>query len=119
MFVFPGIGLGSILSRATQITQSMIYASATALSSSLTPAERAAGWLYPDVARIRDVSVVVAAGVIRAAQEARVDAEPGARGLSDKMLEAWIRERMYDPFKETEAREREVGVNGMEGKGKL
>ncbi|KAI9872456.1 MAG: hypothetical protein M1830_001603, partial [Pleopsidium flavum] len=75
MYVFPGIGLGAILSKSTTITQSMIYASASALSTSVLPSELAQGWLYPDISRIRDVSVTVARGVIRAAQEAGVDRE--------------------------------------------
>ena len=78
----------------------MIYASADALSTSLSKEERSKGWLYPDVRRIRDVSVVVARGVIRAAQKAKVDREPVLKTLSDSELENYIRERMYDPFRE-------------------
>jgi len=108
MYVFPGIGLGAILSKAVSITQSMIYASAVALSTALTPEERANNWLYPDIRRIRDVSVTVTRGVIRAAQQDGVDRELAVRNLSDEDLDAWIRERMYDPFKEKEAFEAQV-----------
>ncbi len=108
MYVFPGIGLGAILSKSTTITQSMIYASASALSTALTPSERAQGWLYPDISRIRDVSVIVARGVIRAAQEAGVDREVRLRGMAEVEVEKWVRERMYDPHGETEGVEREV-----------
>jgi len=97
MYVFPGIGLGTILSKATIITQSMIYASATSLSTSLTPSEVSEGWLYPDIRRIRDVSVIVAMGVIRAAQEAGVDREARIRDMTDEQLEQWVRSKMYDP----------------------
>ncbi|MCJ1243616.1 hypothetical protein MMC30_000813, partial [Trapelia coarctata] len=107
-YVFPGIGLGSILCKATTITQSMIYASATSLSTSLNKAEVADEWLYPDIARIRDVSVVVAMGVIRAAQKAGVDREVRIRGMGDEELEKWVRERMYDPHSETAMVEEEV-----------
>lgn len=69
MYVFPGIGLGAILSEASQITQTMIYASGISLSNALTPEEINQGLLYPDLARIRDVSVHVASGVIQAALE--------------------------------------------------
>lgn len=70
MFVFPGIGLGSLLARTTSVTDSMVEASALALSEALTPEERAADLLYPRIARIRDISAVVALKVIRAAQKA-------------------------------------------------
>lgn len=86
----------------------MIYASATSLSASLNSSEMAERWLYPDIARIRNVSVTVAVGVIRAAQEAGVDREVRIRDLDDAELEAWIREKMYDPHRETENVEREV-----------
>ncbi|CAD6580336.1 MAG: hypothetical protein ASARMPREDX12_009531 [Alectoria sarmentosa] len=108
MYVFPGIGLGTILSKATTITQSMIYASATSLSTSLHPSEVSQGWLYPELARIRDVSVIVAMGVIRAAQEAGVDREQNIKGMGDDDLEKWVRSKMYDPITETQRVEKEV-----------
>lgn len=108
MYVFPGIGLGTILSKATTITQSMIYASATSLSTSLHPSEISQGWLYPELARIRDVSVTVAIGVIRAAQEAGVDREQSIKDMADDELEKWVRSKMYDPNTETQRVEEEV-----------
>lgn len=100
MYVFPGIGLAAILSKSVRVTQSMIYASAVALSTALTPDEVAQGWLYPDITRIREVSVTVARGVIRAAQREGVDRELALRNLDDARLDAYIRERMYDPRRE-------------------
>ena len=108
MYVFPGIGLGAILSKATTVTQSMIYASATSLSTSLKPSEVSQGWLYPEIGRIRDVSVVVAIGVIRAAQEAGVDREQSIKEMGDEELEKWVRAKMYDPLNETSRVEQEV-----------
>jgi malate dehydrogenase (oxaloacetate-decarboxylating)(NADP+) len=86
----------------------MIYASATSLSTSLNEAELAEEWLYPDISRIREVSVVVAMGVIRAAQKAKVDREVRIRGMNDRDLEKWVRERMYDPHSETAMVQKEV-----------
>lgn len=100
IYVFPAIGLGTILSKAVNVSQSMIYASAVALSTSLTESERENDWLYPDIARIRDVSIIVARGVIRAAQEAGLDRELSLRNLSDAELDEYLRSRMYDPFLE-------------------
>ena len=116
MYVFPGIGLGAILSKATTVTQSMIYASATSLAASLSYSEETDGWLYPDIARIRDVSVMVTIGVIRAAQEARVDREVRIREMSDEELEHWVRAHMYDPHRETHNVEKEIKamVKGVE-----
>ena len=102
MYVFPGIGLGAILSKTTTITQDMIYASAESLSTSLNKKEVADGWLYPDIRRIREVSVVVTRGVIRAAQRNGVDRALELRNLSDDQLDAYIKQNMYDPFNERE-----------------
>lgn len=108
MYVFPGIGLGAILSKAVNVTQGMIYASAEALSTALLPEERADNWLYPDIRRIRDVSVVVTCGVIRAAQTEGVDRELGLRNLADEELHEYVRKRMYDPFQEGDRVENEI-----------
>jgi len=108
MYVFPGIGLGTILCKATMVTQSMIYASATSLSTALNESEVVQGLLYPEIERIRDVSVLVAMGVIRAAQEAGVDRETQLKSLGDQELEKWVRSKMYDPFEETQRLEKEV-----------
>lgn len=114
MYVFPGIGLGAILSQAVSITQDMIYASAESLSTSLNKQEVADGWLYPDIRRIREVSVVVTRGVIRAAQKNGVDRATELRQLNDANLDAYIVERMYDPFNESANAADEVSklING-------
>ncbi|EAT89864.2 hypothetical protein SNOG_03133 [Parastagonospora nodorum SN15] len=114
MYVFPGIGLGAILSQAVSITQDMIYASAESLSTSLNKQEVADGWLYPDIRRIREVSVVVTRGVIRAAQKNGVDRATELRQLNDASLDAYIVERMYDPFNESANAADEVSklING-------
>jgi malate dehydrogenase (oxaloacetate-decarboxylating)(NADP+) len=119
MYVFPGIGLGAILSKAVNVTQDMIYASGVSLSESLTPAEKAEGWLYPDIRRIREVSVVVTRGVIRTAQKNGVDRELNLRSLTDDQLDDYIRDRMYDPTKETAAYLDEIAqfaAHGTNGK---
>ncbi|KNG86006.1 NADP-dependent malic enzyme MaeA [Aspergillus nomiae NRRL 13137] len=110
MYVFPGIGLGTILSKAVKITDSMIYASGAALSQALTAEEIERGLLYPDLTRIRQVSVVVTRKVMRAAQEDKVDRETALRSMNDDALDAWIKARMYDAHSEVLALEREVGA---------
>lgn len=97
MFVFPGIGLGSLLARATSVTDSMVEASALALSEALTPEERAADLLYPRINRIRDISAVVAMKVIRAAQKAGVDTAKPLRAMSDEQVVAFVKSKMWKP----------------------
>lgn len=108
MYVFPGIGLGAILCKAVNVTQDMIYASGEYLSRSLNAEEKEAGLLYPDIHRIRDVSVLVTRGVIRTAQQNGVDRELSIRNLSDEQLDQYIRHRMYDPFRELEGVQQDI-----------
>jgi malate dehydrogenase (oxaloacetate-decarboxylating)(NADP+) len=118
MYVFPGIGLGAILSKAVSITQDMIYASAESLSTSLNKQEVADGWLYPDIRRIREVSVVVTRGVIRAAQKNGVDRATDLRKLSDEQLDSFIEDSMYNPFNESvgdEANSLVTSASGQNG----
>ena len=64
--------------------------------------------LYPDITRIREVSVVVARYVIRAAQKDNVDRIHHLREINDQELDEYIRCKMYDPHAETAALEAEV-----------
>ena len=54
------------------------------------------------------MSVIVAMGVIKAAQEAGVDREQSIKGMGDDELEKWIRSKMYDPKTETQRVEEEI-----------
>ena len=108
MYVFPGIGLGAILSEAVKVTNNMIYASGESLSTTLTPGDRAQGRLYPPISKIRDVSVRVSRYVIRAAQADHVDRVSALRDMTDDELESWIRTKMYDPHAESEQQEEQV-----------
>lgn len=69
MYIFPGIGLGAILSRTRHVSDAMVEQAAIALANSLTEEEKAAELVYPRLARIRDISAQVAFAVIRQAQK--------------------------------------------------
>lgn len=115
-YVFPGLGLGAILANVKtvrppspssvltnplareQIPEEMVHASAQALADSLTTEERARHLLYPDVERIREVSIAIAAGVIRSAQKLGVDQNEKLRGMDGCQLEKYISGQMYHPL---------------------
>jgi malate dehydrogenase (oxaloacetate-decarboxylating)(NADP+) len=86
-YVLPGIGLGAMLSRATCITENIIYASGAALPAMLTSDEAVMGLLFPAVDRIRDVSVCVARSVIRAAQGDKVDRATDLKEMDNDELD--------------------------------
>nr|ADM26561.1 malic enzyme [Cunninghamella echinulata] len=97
MYVFPGIGLGAILSRVSSVTDSMIEAASLGLANSLTDEERGLELVYPRIERIRDISAQIALSVIRAAQKANVDRSPHLRQLDDSALVKHIMGKMWNP----------------------
>lgn len=94
--VFPGIGLGCVLSRAKLLTDKMLVAAVEGVAS-LSPALKdATAPLLPDVEDVRPVSVQVAKHVIQAAVKEGVATEEGIPS-DDGELEEWIREQMWNP----------------------
>ncbi|KAH7907773.1 hypothetical protein BJ138DRAFT_1104052 [Hygrophoropsis aurantiaca] len=97
MYIFPGLGLGSIIARVTSVTDSMVEASALGLANSLTEEERGLELVYPAIHRIREISGHVAVRVIRAAQKAGVDQSSELRSLSDEELTELVHKKMWYP----------------------
>lgn len=92
VFIFPGLGLGALLSGATEVTESMIGAAAHALADTVTDDELASGLLYPAISRLRDVSVHVAKAVIDQAVQDGVNTIATAEDSH-----AWIEATMWEP----------------------
>ncbi len=91
-YIFPGVGLGVIASRARRVTDEMFLAAANSLATQVSEADLAQGSLYPALARIREVSAGIATAVATIAYD---------RGLADKArpadILADVRSQMYDP----------------------
>ncbi len=62
-YVFPGVGLGVVVSGARHVTDQMFAAAAQTLASQVTPEDLAAGRIYPTIDRIRSVSAAIATAV--------------------------------------------------------
>jgi len=91
-YIFPGLGLGVVLSRARRVTESMFHLAAETLARAIPERAIREGSLLPPLASIREVSVSIASAVARLA---------AAEGLADGQVpedtEAWVRSGMYDP----------------------
>jgi malate dehydrogenase (oxaloacetate-decarboxylating) len=66
-FIFPGLGLGTLLAEASGVTDAMITAAVGALAACVSDAEIAKGQLLPSVGRLREVAEQVAIAVIKQA----------------------------------------------------
>ncbi|BBN09389.1 malate dehydrogenase (oxaloacetate-decarboxylating)(NADP+) [Marchantia polymorpha subsp. ruderalis] len=62
-YIFPGVGLGCIISGAIRVHDDMFLAASVALGKILTKEQLDQGMLYPPLENIRDISAHIAASV--------------------------------------------------------
>ncbi|KAL1071604.1 hypothetical protein V6Z11_D11G098900 [Gossypium hirsutum] len=103
MYLFPGIGLGALLSGARIITNDMLQAAAECLASYMTDQDIEKGILYPSINSIRDITAEVGASVVRAAVAeevaegyGKVDPEELAYMSKEETVE-YVRRNMWYP----------------------
>ena len=93
VFVFPGIGLGAIVSGATEITTTMIAASSRALAETLSDDDVESQCLVPEVSRLWEICGHVALAVARQAVKDGVGQNVDADELESRIEEyRWIPE---------------------------
>jgi malate dehydrogenase (oxaloacetate-decarboxylating)(NADP+) len=91
-YIFPGVGLGAIVSGARLVTDEMFMAAAHTLAYLVDPDDIEQGSLYPALPRIRDVSAHIAAAVAEVAYKRGLATVPRPNDLM-----AFIGSQMYDP----------------------
>ncbi|PHT40200.1 NAD-dependent malic enzyme 62 kDa isoform, mitochondrial [Capsicum baccatum] len=84
MFLFPGIGLGTLLSGSRIVSDGMLQAAAECLAGYMTEEEVLKGIIYPSISRIRDITKEVAAAVVKEAIEE--DLAEGYREMDSREL---------------------------------
>ena len=92
VFIFPGVGLGAIVSEAHEVTDSMFLVAARALSESITPEQLAEGRIYPDQGELRAISRRIARDVIREARNLGL-----GRLITDEMIDDLLDETIWYP----------------------
>jgi malate dehydrogenase (oxaloacetate-decarboxylating) len=88
--IYPGIGLGTIVSRATRVTDGMLLAASEAIAG-LVDVSRAGAGLLPEVENLRAVSATVAVAVARRAIEdgaAEADLPDPVQAVQDSIWQA-------------------------------
>ena len=92
VFVFPGVGLGVLISEASRVTDSMFLAAAQTLAEFSWSHAAATGCLYPSLCELREVSRLIAFKVAQTAREEGLGCT-----LSDGELKAAIEEFVWLP----------------------
>jgi malate dehydrogenase (oxaloacetate-decarboxylating)(NADP+) len=91
-YIFPGVGLGVILSGARHVTDEMFFVAAQTLASETKDSDLESGRVYPPLSRVRDVSAAIASAVANVAWERDLASAPRPDDTGD-----FIRSRMYEP----------------------
>ena len=92
-YIFPGVGLGVIVSRSRIVTDEMFLAAAHSLANQVTEADLELGRVYPKLSYIRHVSARIAADVATMAYDKGYTGRP----RPDDVLKD-VQEYMYQPI---------------------
>lgn len=104
---FPGIGLGAILSQSRLLSKKMLVAAVQALKARSPVLEDSNRPLLPDVEDVREISVDIAAAVIKCAVQEGLAQEKGIPS-DDADLREWIRVQMWEAVYRPLINEKEV-----------
>jgi len=91
-YVFPGVGLGLIVSEATACTDEMFFVAARTLAGMVNEDDLDQGRIYPSLSRIREVSANIAEAVAGVAFDRGL-----ARAKRPDDLGAAVRAAMFQP----------------------
>jgi malic enzyme len=101
VFIFPGVGLGAVASRAWEVTDKMFLVAAETLAN-MVPSERIEqGAMYPRLTALRSISRAIAVAV---AKEASGKVAPQA---SDDEIEAMVDACIWEPRYENAGQHRD------------
>jgi len=92
VYVFPGVGLGCLVARVREVTDSMFTLAAEAVAQSVAHDELQAGLLFPPLTELRELTRRIACAVVR---------EANRRGLgtpiADDRVESAVSDMMWYP----------------------
>ena len=92
-YIFPGVGLGAVVSRTRRVTDEMFLAAATVLAEQVSDEDLDLGRVYPSLSRVREVSALIAAEVAAIAYTQGL----AQREAPDDILTD-VREHMFQPL---------------------
>jgi malate dehydrogenase (oxaloacetate-decarboxylating)(NADP+) len=83
VYIFPGVGLGTLASGATRVTDSMFLAAARTLADETRADDLRKGCVYPSLSRIRSVSLNIATAVTKEAISLGLAHLPHTQGVKE------------------------------------
>ena len=92
---FPGLALGTILSRSRLLSDKMLVAAVKALAAMSPALKDPDKGLLPDVVDVREISVKIAKAVIKQASDEGLATEKGIP-TNDDDLDEWVRAQMWE-----------------------
>jgi len=92
VYIFPGVGLGALVSEASQVSDAMFLKAAQTLASLVSEEDLAMGRVYPALSKVREVSIHIATAVAEEAYRSGL-----ARRARPDDIEADIRARVFNP----------------------
>jgi malate dehydrogenase (oxaloacetate-decarboxylating)(NADP+) len=91
-YIFPGVGLGVVATRARHVTDRMFAAAARTLASLVLPEDLEVGRIYPSLTRIREVSARIGTAVAEVVFADRLAGVPRPTDLA-----ALVKAEMWEP----------------------
>lgn len=92
VYVFPGVGLGALLSGARRVSDSMFTTAAQELAASVSDADLARSSLFPPLTELREVTARIARAVVRDARDTGV-----GKQIADAEIAGAVERAMWSP----------------------
>lgn len=92
VFVFPGVGLGTAIADAREVTTEMFHIASATLARLVTQERLDTGAIYPHQTELRRVSFEIACAIVRHASEHNL-----GRRIDPDGVEAVVRAAVWDP----------------------
>ena len=92
VFIFPGVGLGSLVAEAREVTDEAFLTAAQTLAAAVTPEVLARGGIYPPISNLRPIARRIAIAVVRQLRDTGY-----GRQFRDEEIEPAVDRAMWTP----------------------